>query len=80
MSAHEISTYAILIVNSVRDNAMVVQAKNKIRAEEFFQLPETNLPTELIDGEIIEMTALDLIAEVLSPCRRKSSPTTAQTA
>jgi Uma2 family endonuclease len=34
---------------------MVVQTKTKITADEFFQLPETNLPTELIDGEIIQM-------------------------
>src|SRR5690349_22599189 len=27
----------------------------KVTAEEFAKLPETNLPTELIDGEIIRM-------------------------
>jgi Uma2 family endonuclease len=28
-------------------------AKTRVSAAEFFQLPETNIPTELIDGEII---------------------------
>src|SRR5574341_780740 len=31
--------------------------KERVTAEEFSQLPETNLPTELIDGEIIRMAA-----------------------
>ncbi|MBC7870174.1 MAG: Uma2 family endonuclease, partial [Chitinophagaceae bacterium] len=34
---------------------MVIQTINKITADEYFQLPETNTPMELIDGEIIQM-------------------------
>ncbi|MDX1993040.1 MAG: Uma2 family endonuclease [bacterium] len=34
---------------------MLEQTRTRITAEEYFQLPETNLPIELIDGEIFQM-------------------------
>ncbi len=34
---------------------MVDAAKTRMTAQEFFELPETNTPTELIDGELIQM-------------------------
>lgn len=36
---------------------MAEMVRTRMTAQEFFQLPESNLPTELIDGELIEMPA-----------------------
>jgi Uma2 family endonuclease len=58
-----------------------------MNAQEFFQLPETNLPTELIEGELIEMpahhdqhqkTSIDLVMvlfPVLPPGEFRCAPT-----
>ena len=39
---------------------MAEQIKTRMTAEEFLQFPETNLPTQLLDGEVIEMGAPEL--------------------
>ena len=39
---------------------MADQAQTRMTAAEFFQLPETNLPLQLLNGEVIEMTAPEL--------------------
>ncbi len=36
---------------------MAEQIKTRMTAKEFLQLPETNLPLQLLDGEVIEMNA-----------------------
>jgi len=37
--------------------SMAEQIKTHMTAKEFLQLPETNLPLQLLDGEVIEMNA-----------------------
>jgi Uma2 family endonuclease len=39
---------------------MAEQIKTRMTATEFLQLPETNLPLQLLDGEVIEMGAPEL--------------------
>jgi Uma2 family endonuclease len=39
---------------------MAEQIKTRMTAQEFLQLPETNLPLQLLDGEVIEMGAPEL--------------------
>lgn len=39
---------------------MTDQTQTRMTAVEFFQLPETNLPRQLLNGEVIEMTAPEL--------------------
>jgi Uma2 family endonuclease len=39
---------------------MLRNVQTPVTADEFFQLPETNLPRELINGEILEITAPEL--------------------
>lgn len=39
---------------------MAEQIKTRITADEFLQLPETNLPVQLLDGEVIDMPAPEL--------------------
>ena len=39
---------------------MAEQIKTRMTAAEFLQLPETNLPVQLLDGEVIEMGAPEL--------------------
>ncbi len=39
---------------------MAEQIKTRMTATEFLQLPETNLPTQLLNGEVIEMSAPEL--------------------
>ncbi len=39
---------------------MAEQIKTRMTATEFVQLPETNLPVQLLDGEVIEMGAPEL--------------------
>src|SRR5690349_10514848 len=36
---------------------MAEQIKARMTAKEFLQLPESNLPLQLLDGEVIEMNA-----------------------
>jgi Uma2 family endonuclease len=40
---------------------MAEQVNIRMTADEFLQLPETNLPTQLLDGEVIEMPAPELL-------------------
>ncbi len=39
---------------------MAEAAKTRMSAAEFLALPETNLPTQLLDGEVIQLTAPEL--------------------
>ncbi|MEZ4668839.1 MAG: Uma2 family endonuclease [Anaerolineae bacterium] len=40
---------------------MAEQIKTRMTADEFLRLPETNLPLQLLDGEVIEMPAPELL-------------------